>query len=84
MVSYRKVLLAVLVGYLFAARQVLLERRVENQLLPNGVTSELPRELVAPPHLFIVGGCLEDFVVSLLKLVVVVLDSFGDFSHGNS
>ena len=74
-VTYNLVLSTIFLCHLFASLiQVLLERRVDDKLLSNGMTSQLPGELILPSGcLFVVLG-VENVVVVLLNLAVVLLN----------
>lgn len=73
------------VGHLLAVGEVLLHRRVDDELLSDRVTCELPGELVAVPDgpVIILGlDSGEDLVVVVFQLAVVVGDDVADRGHG--
>lgn len=73
-------LLAIAVSILLSLlAHVLLHGRVDEELLSDRVSSQLPPELVAKAlNVIEVGGVVDDSVVVLLQLTVVFGDGFGD------
>lgn len=77
--TYGLVLSTILVSHLLARfAHILSKRWVNNQLLSNGVTSELPSKLVLPSGSLVVVLGVEDIVVVLLDLAVVLCDRVDD------
>jgi hypothetical protein len=73
------VLLAIVFSHLFAFfAEILLERRVDDQLLCDGVAGQFPGELVAEALLVVmVAGVVDRLVVVLSQLSMVLLDGVG-------
>jgi len=65
----------VLLSHLHAVGHMLLKGRVHNDLLGEGVTRQLPDELVLPLDLVLVPLRLFDVVIVLAQLLVIVLDA---------
>jgi hypothetical protein len=77
------VLLAVTLGNFFALlTEILLEGRVDDQLLTNRVASKFPCELVAVALLVVGIGGVDDFVIVLLELAVILGECLGNSRHG--
>jgi hypothetical protein len=74
-------LVAVLVRHRFAIREVLFKGWVDDKFLSVGMTGKLPSELVLVSRLLVFVDRVNDFVVVLLQLPVVFLDSVRDASH---
>lgn len=74
-------LLAVMVGHLPAKGKQFFKLGVNDEFLANGVTGELPGELVAPSDFLVGGLSAENVLVSLFQLTVVVLDGFANLGH---
>lgn len=81
--THNVVVLSITLGHFLAlAPQILLERRIHNQLFADRVTSELPDELVSVPLLVVVIALVVDhLIVVLLQLAVVLLDGLGNARH---
>jgi hypothetical protein len=73
--TYLLVLGPVLLGHDHAVGDVLLKRRVYDNLLGQRVPRELPHELVLPLRLIVVALRVLDIVVVFPQLFVVVLDA---------
>lgn len=72
----------VLVGHLDAVvAQVLLEGRVHDQLLADGVAGQAPRELVLPARLLVMVHGRQAVAVRLLERRVVLPHGLGDANH---
>lgn len=73
--AYPLMLGTVLFGHLQAVGNKLLEGRVDDNLLGDGVAGKLPDELVLPSNFGVVILGSDDVLVLLLELSVVVLDA---------
>jgi hypothetical protein len=69
---------AILLGHLLAVGDVLLHGRVDDDLFADGVTGELPDELVLVPDLLVLVGRVHDLVVEALELGVLSADGVED------
>lgn len=77
-------LLPILVGHFHPARNVLLEGRVDDQLLADGVPGQFPGELVLVADLVVLVGRRDDLVEEGLDLAVVMHDRVSDAGrHGD-
>lgn len=56
---------------------------IYDQLFGDGMSGQLPGELVLPADFLISAGCVEDLVLGGLELFVAVLDELRDALHGN-
>lgn len=74
---YRLMFSTILVCHLLAfGTEMLCKRRVDDQLLANRVTGQLPRELILRARLGVIISCCTDIVCVFLDLLVVLLDCF--------